>query len=195
MKRGRLTVARHGEAISNAEGWVAGWRDAPLTEKGEGQGRMLGELLRGYTYDRVYSSKLSRARSTIDLALGTMGATNLVVATEAFNERSYGVWNGAQKEDVPLEFITSFHARPPHGDEHLGESYADVRGRVADYYDSEIVPRLLRGEVILIGAHNDCLRTLVMHIESLSEEEFFGFRFENATPLHFVMKNGTLVRE
>jgi 2,3-bisphosphoglycerate-dependent phosphoglycerate mutase len=170
-----LVLVRHGESEWNTLGLWTGWRDIPLTEKGHVEARQAAEALDGIKPDVAYTSKLKRARQTLDDIMATLGLTNLpVIEDAALNERDYGDLTAKNKWQVQKEY----------GDEQFlkwrrswdypvpgGETLKDVYARVAPYYDQHILPQLKAGKNVIVAAHGNSLRALVKHLEHISDDE------------------------
>jgi 2,3-bisphosphoglycerate-dependent phosphoglycerate mutase len=170
-----LVLVRHGESEWNTLGLWTGWRDIPLTENGHAEARRAAEALTDIKLDKAYTSKLKRARETLDDITSTLGITDLpVVEDAALNERDYGDLTAKNKWQVQKEY----------GDEQFlkwrrswdypvpgGETLKDVYTRVAPYYDQQVLPDLRAGKNVIVAAHGNSLRALVKHLEDIPDEE------------------------
>lgn len=174
---GTLILVRHGESEWNLKNLFTGWRNPDLTEKGIGEARATGKALKvkGIVPDLYYTSALRRAQHTLDLMLEEMDILNVTITRNiALNERDYGDLSGLNKDDARkkwgeeqvLVWRRSFDVPPPGG-----ESLKDTAARTLPYYEAEILPRLMAGKTILIAAHGNSLRALVMAIEGLTPEQ------------------------
>ena len=183
----RLVLLRHGESQWNLENRFTGWVDVPLSARGVQEARNAGEKLRPYRFDRAFTSVLQRANETLRLALEVIGQT--AVPTEkdkALNERMYGELQGLNKAETAKKYgddqvkiwRRSYDVRPPGG-----ESLQDTAERVLPYYEKVIKPRLLAGETILIAAHGNSLRALVMELEQLTKEQVLELNIPTGAPL------------
>ena len=183
----RLVLLRHGESQWNLENRITGWVDVPLSARGVQEARNAGEKLRPYRFDRAFTSVLQRANETLRLALEVIGQT--AVPTEkdkALNERMYGELQGLNKAETAKKYgddqvkiwRRSYDVRPPGG-----ESLQDTAERVLPYYEKVIKPRLLAGETILIAAHGNSLRALVMELEHLTREQVLELNIPTGAPL------------
>lgn len=183
----RLVLLRHGESQWNLENRFTGWVDVPLSARGVQEARNAGEKLRPYRFDRAFTSVLQRANETLRLALEVIGQT--AVPTEkdkALNERMYGELQGLNKAETAKKYgddqvkiwRRSYDVRPPGG-----ESLKDTAERVLPYYEKVIKPRLLAGETILIAAHGNSLRALVMELEHLTREQVLELNIPTGAPL------------
>ncbi|HSI39366.1 MAG TPA: 2,3-bisphosphoglycerate-dependent phosphoglycerate mutase [Xanthobacteraceae bacterium] len=169
-----LVLVRHGQSEWNLKNLFTGWRDPDLTPLGVEEARTAGRRLKaeGYSFDVAFTSVLSRAQKTLDLALAEMGATGLpIVRDQALNERDYGDLSGLNKDDARIKWgeeqvliwRRSYDVPPPGG-----ESLKDTVARALPYYVTDILPRVLRGERVLVAAHGNSLRALIMVLEKLS---------------------------
>ena len=183
----RLVLLRHGESQWNLENRFTGWVDVPLSPRGVQEAKNAGDKLRGFTFDRAFTSVLARANETLRLALEAIGQTNIPVEKDkALNERMYGELQGLNKaetakkygEDQVKIWRRSFDVRPPGG-----ESLKDTADRVLPYYDMKIKPCVLKGETVLIAAHGNSLRALVMELEQLSKEQVLELNIPTGAPL------------
>jgi 2,3-bisphosphoglycerate-dependent phosphoglycerate mutase len=183
----RLVLLRHGESQWNLENRFTGWVDVPLSARGVQEAKNAGEKLRPYRFDRAFTSVLQRANETLRLALEVIGQT--AVPTEkdkALNERMYGELQGLNKAETAKKYgddqvkiwRRSYDVRPPGG-----ESLKDTAERVLPYYEKVIKPRLLAGETILIAAHGNSLRALVMELEQLTREQVLELNIPTGAPL------------
>jgi 2,3-bisphosphoglycerate-dependent phosphoglycerate mutase len=171
----------------NKENKFTGWVDVDLAEKGIQEAERAGELLRNYTFDEAYSSVLMRANKTLDAILQVIGQTSIpVTKDQALNERMYGDLQGKDKDQMRAEYgeeqvhiwRRSYDVRPPGG-----ESLADTADRVIPYYKQEIEPKLKAGKNIIIAAHGNSLRALMMYIEGLSKDEILEVEIPTGVPI------------
>ena len=183
-----LVLVRHGQSEWNEKNLFTGWRDPELTEKGVGEAKAAGVALkaRGMTFDLAFTSNLQRAEKTLSLLLGEQGQTDLAVTrNEALNERDYGDLAGLNKDDAREKWGAdqvhiwrrSFDTPPPGG-----ESLKDTAARVLPYYEAEILPLIQNGKDILIAAHGNSLRALVMRLEGLSPEQILEVNIDTGVP-------------
>lgn len=189
MSERLLVLVRHGQSEWNLKNLFTGWKDPGLTEKGVEEARAAGKALKagGYVFDAAYTSVLSRAQRTLDLMLEEMGVTDLpITRDQALNERDYGDLTGLNKDDAREKWgeeqvhiwRRSFDIPPPGG-----ESLKDTADRVLPYFKAEILPRVLAGERILISAHGNSLRSLIMDLEGLSGDEIVKRELGTGTPI------------
>ena len=197
---GTLILVRHGESEWNLKNLFTGWRNPDLTEKGIGEARATGQKLkaRGIVPDLYYTSSLRRAQHTLDLMLEEMGIANVtIVRNIALNERDYGDLSGLNKDDARakwgeeqvLIWRRSYDVPPPGG-----ESLKDTAARTLPYYEAEILPLLKQDKTILIAAHGNSLRALVMAIENLTPEQILKREIATGQPtVYRIGPDGKLV--
>ena len=182
-----LILLRHGQSQWNLENRFTGWVDVPLSPRGEEEARAAGEKLRGRRIDKVYTSVLRRAIDTARLALETAGIGPVpIVRAEALNERMYGDLQGLDKGEATTRFGAeqvklwrrSYDVRPPGG-----ESLADTAVRVLPYFTAIILPDLQAGLNVLVVAHGNSLRALVMHLDRLTPEQVLALEIPTGAPL------------
>jgi len=186
-----LVLVSHGQSDWNKKNLFTGWRDPDLTEQGVAEGVESGQALKagGYEFDVAFTSELIRAQKTNDLILKEIGQTDLpIVRNQALNERDYGDLAGLNKDDArekwgeeQVHIWRRSYDTPPPG----GESLKDTADRVLPYFDKEILPRLLDGERILIAAHGNSLRALVMQLEGLTREEVLALSIATGAPIAY----------
>ncbi|QUV81542.1 2,3-diphosphoglycerate-dependent phosphoglycerate mutase [Chloracidobacterium sp. D] len=184
-----LVLLRHGESQWNLENRFTGWVDVPLSPKGEEEARAAGAKLAGLTFDHLFTSVLQRAIQTADLVCATAGFTNLpTTRDQALNERHYGDLQGLNKAETARQYgeeqvkiwRRSYDVRPPNG-----ESLADTAARVLPYYEAHILPLLRAGKNVLVVAHGNSLRALVMHLDRLSPAEVLELNIPTGAPLYY----------
>ena len=182
-----LILLRHGQSQWNLENRFTGWVDVPLSPKGEDEARAAGEKLRGRHIDKLYTSVLRRAVDTATLALEAAGIPAPPTERDAaLNERMYGDLQGLNKAEAAKRFgdaqiklwRRSYDVRPPGG-----ESLADTAERVLPYWESHILPDLKVGRDVLVVAHGNSLRALVMHLDGLSHAEVLELEIPTGAPL------------
>jgi 2,3-bisphosphoglycerate-dependent phosphoglycerate mutase len=184
-----LVLVRHGQSEWNLKNLFTGWRDIDLSEKGIAEAREAGRKLkaRGIVFDVAFTSALVRAQRTLDLMLAEMGQTKIpVFKDQALNERDYGELVGLNKDDARKKWgeeqvhrwRRSYDIQPPGG-----ESLKDTVARALPYFVQEILPRVLRGERVLVSAHGNSLRALVMVLERLSPDEIIQRELATGMPL------------
>src|ERR671922_1915504 len=172
-----LVLVRHGESEWNKKNLFTGWRDIDLTENGIAEARAAGRKLKaqGIRFDVAFTSALKRAQRSLDFTLEEMGQRGIpVFRDQALNERDYGDLSGLNKDDARARWGAeqvhvwrrSYDVAPPGG-----ESLKDTAARVLPYYIQEILPAVLQGKRVLIAAHGNSLRALVMVLDHLSGDE------------------------
>jgi len=194
----RLVLLRHGESQWNLENRFTGWVDVPLSPRGVEEAKNAGDKLKGFTFDRAFTSVLSRANETLRLVLEVIGQTAIPIEKDkALNERMYGELQGLNKAETATKYgdaqvkiwRRSYDVRPPGG-----ESLKDTAERVLPYYDTRITPYVLQGETILIAAHGNSLRALVMQLEQLSKEQVLELNIPTGAPLLYELdKSGKVL--
>lgn len=182
-----LVLVRHGESQWNLENRFTGWVDVPLTETGRREAERAGDSLRGMHFDRAYTSELQRAIETLDIILRAIGPTDMPIERDkALNERHYGDLQGLNKAETAEKYGAeqvhiwrrSYDIPPPNG-----ESLKDTAARTLPYFERVIVPRLKAGENILVAAHGNSLRSIVMHLERLSKEQVLQLNLATGVPI------------
>ena len=184
-----LVLVRHGQSEWNKKNLFTGWADPGLTEKGIEEAIRAGQLLheKGLKFDIAFTSVLGRAQHTLTLMLKELGQPDLeTIFDKALNERSYGDLVGLNKDDARKKWgdeqvhlwRRSFDVPPPGG-----ESLKDTADRVLPYYEANIKPRVMNNENVLVSAHGNSLRALVMSLENLSHEDILKREIATGVPL------------
>ena len=194
----RLILLRHGESQWNLENRFTGWVDVPLSPRGIQEAKDAGVKLRCFTFDRAFTSVLARANETLRLVLEAIGQTAIPIEKDkALNERMYGELQGLNKDETVKKYgeaqvkiwRRSYDVPPPGG-----ESLKDTAERVLPYYERTIKPYLLKGETILVAAHGNSLRALIMELEQLSREQVLELNIPTGAPLLYELdKTGKVV--
>ena len=191
-----LTLVRHGQSDWNNKNLFTGWENPDLTSKGIDEAHATGLLLKKQSkiYSYLFTSLLDRAINTANIILEELDLNGInVVRDEALNERDYGELTGLNKDDARKKWgedqvhlwRRSFDIPPPGG-----ESLKDTADRVIPYYENKILPLLFEDNNILVSAHGNSLRALVMHIEGLSPEEILQREIATGQPISFEFSNG-----
>jgi 2,3-bisphosphoglycerate-dependent phosphoglycerate mutase len=191
---GTLILVRHGESEWNLKNLFTGWRNPDLTEKGIREARICGQNLNtwGLIPDYCFTSALKRAQHTLDLILEEMKILDITITrNRALNERDYGDLSGLNKdearqkwgEEQVLIWRRSFDVPPPGG-----ESLKDTAARTLPYYRADIEPMVTSGKTILVAAHGNSLRALVMAIESLTPEQILKREIATGEPTIYKLK-------
>jgi 2,3-bisphosphoglycerate-dependent phosphoglycerate mutase len=196
-----LVLVRHGQSEWNLENLFTGWRDVDLSEQGVAEARAAGRKLaaQGFRFDVAFTSVLRRAQRTLDLMLEELGQTGIpVFEDQALNERDYGDLVGLNKDDARrrwgdeqvLVWRRSYDVAPPGG-----ESLRDTAARVLPYYIQEMLPRVLRGDRVLVSAHGNSLRALVMVLDRHSPESIVKLNLETGVPMVYRLNADSTVAE
>jgi 2,3-bisphosphoglycerate-dependent phosphoglycerate mutase len=184
-----LVLVRHGQSDWNLKNLFTGWRDVDLTEKGVAEAREAGRKLKtqGIKFDVAFTSALKRAQRTLDLMLTELGQTTIpIFRDQALNERDYGDLVGLNKDDARKKWgeeqvhiwRRSYDVAPPGG-----ESLKDTLARTLPYYVTDILPRVLRHERVLVAAHGNSLRALVMVLDRHTPESITKLNLDTGVPM------------
>lgn len=183
-----LVLVRHGQSQWNLENIFTGWHDIDITEKGAAEARSAGKKIKelNIKFDEAYTSNLIRAQHTLDLALEELGITLPTTKDQALNERDYGDLTGQNKAEAAEKFGAeqvriwrrSYDIAPPNG-----ESLKDTAARTLPYFEKEILPKLKAGKNILISAHGNSLRSIVMELDKLTPEQVVKLEIPTGVPL------------
>lgn len=209
----KLVFLRHGESVWNKEKLFTGWTDVDLSEKGVEEAHKAGKILKenDFVFDLALTSVLIRATKTLDIVLEELGQNIPVEKSWRLNERFYGDLQGKNKHemvervgekqvnlwrrsyDVAPPSIKKTDKRYPGNDPKykdlkedelpITESLKDVLKRVLPYWEEKIAPEIEKGKRIIISAHGNSLRPLIMHIDNLSKEEVFELNIPTGLPL------------
>ena len=188
-----LVLVRHGQSEWNEKNLFTGWRDPDLTAQGIDEAKAAGQALKqqGLVFDLAFTSDLQRAQKTLTLLLAEQGQSDLpTTQNQALNERDYGDLAGLNKDDArkkwgdeQVHIWRRSYDTPPPG----GESLKDTGARVLPYYDTDILPHVKTGKNILIAAHGNSLRSLVMRLEGLSSAEILDVNIDTGVPYIYQM--------
>ncbi len=184
-----LVLVRHGQSEWNAKNLFTGWKNPGLTSAGEKEAIDAGNLIkeRDIKFSIMFTSALKRAQITGQMILDVIDQTNIeVIKDQALNERDYGELAGLNKDDARKQWgeeqvhiwRRSYDIPPPGG-----ESLKDTAERVLPYFNSLILPKLLQGENILVAAHGNSLRSLVMQLDNLSKDEVIALEIPTGAPI------------
>ena len=191
MKSRNLILVRHGQSEWNAKNLFTGWKDPGLTDQGVSEAKNAGKLIseQNIEFDIMYTSMLSRAQKTGDIILGILNHKEIpIIKNEALNERHYGSLAGLNKDDARKKWgeeqvhiwRRSFNIPPPDG-----ESLKDTADRVLPYFEAEIMPKVVSGSSILIAAHGNSLRALIMKLDSISPEDIVKLEIPTGAPIQY----------
>lgn len=196
---GTLILVRHGQSEWNLKNLFTGWRDPGLTEKGTGEAKAAGQRLKakGLKPDIAFTSVLLRAQATLSLILSELGQEGLdTIRDQALNERDYGDLSGLNKDDArekwgaeQVHIWRRSYDVPPPG----GESLRDTGARVWPYYIREILPRVLRGQTVLVAAHGNSLRSLGMVLDGLDTKSVLDLEIETGVPIVYCLNADSTV--
>ena len=200
MKKSNLVLVRHGQSEWNKKNLFTGWKDPKLTELGIEEAIKAGKLLKTkeMKFDLMFTSDLFRAQETGRLILENMNQLDIpVIKNQSLNERNYGDLAGLNKDDAREKWgekqvhiwRRSFDIPPPGG-----ESLKDTAERVLPYFHSEILPKVEEGLDILVAAHGNSLRALVMELEGISSDEIVKLEIATGDPLTYELTEGKITR-
>jgi 2,3-bisphosphoglycerate-dependent phosphoglycerate mutase len=196
-----LVLVRHGQSEWNLKNLFTGWKDVDLTELGIAEARSAGRQFKaqGISFDIGFTSALKRAQDTMTLMLEEMGLSGIpVIEDAALNERDYGDLSGLNKDEARRRWSDaqvhiwrrSYDVAPPGG-----ESLRDTAARVLPYYIQEILPRVLRGQRVLVTAHGNSLRALVMVLDRLGPQEIIARELATGVPMIYRLNADATVAE
>ena len=194
-----LVLCRHGQSEWNLKNLFTGWRDPGLTEKGIEEAHEGARRLKalGITFDIAFTSALSRAQQTTDIILEDLGQAGLeTIRDQALNERDYGDLSGLNKDEARVRFGAeqvhiwrrSYDVPPPGG-----ESLKDTAARVLPYYIHRILPQAMAGKRVLVAAHGNSLRALIMALEGMSGEEIVKRELDTGVPIVYTLNPDTTI--
>ena len=196
---GTLVLVRHGQSDWNLKNLFTGWKDPDLTALGIEEARTGGKALADYgiKYDIAFTSALTRAQHTLKIILDEIRQPGLeTIRDQALNERDYGDLSGLNKDDARAKWgeeqvhiwRRSYDVPPPGG-----ESLRDTGARVWPYYLTEILPRVLSGQNVLVAAHGNSLRSLVMVLDRLSKAQILELNLATGVPMVYKLKADSTV--
>ncbi len=196
-----MVLVRHGQSEWNLKNLFTGWRDIDLSEQGVAEAHAAGKRLKaeGLKFGVCFTSALIRAQRTLDLMLDELGQTDLPISRDqALNERDYGDLSGLNKDDARAKWgeeqvhiwRRSYATAPPGG-----ESLRDTGARVWPYYLHTIQPHVMRGEGVLISAHGNSLRALIMALDGLTPDEVVKLELPTGLPVLYRLNADTSVAE
>jgi 2,3-bisphosphoglycerate-dependent phosphoglycerate mutase len=193
----KLVLVRHGQSQWNLENRFTGWVDSPLTALGREEAQQAGERLRGTHFDQAYTSNLERAQQTLALILGVLGQQDLpVVKDAALNERHYGALQGLNKKETADKYGAeqvhvwrrSYDVPPPKdrtelNPEGISESLKDTAARTLPFFESRILVDVKAGKNVLVAAHGNSLRSIVMQLDRLTKEQVLELNLATGVPV------------
>ena len=200
MESSYLVLVRHGQSEWNEKNLFTGWKDPKLTPRGVDEAIKAGKELKeaGYSFDKMFTSDLFRAQDTGRIILEQMDIPSIeVIKDVSLNERNYGDLAGLNKDEARKKWgedqvhiwRRSFDVPPPGG-----ESLKDTAERVLPYYKENIIPELIEGLNILVTAHGNSLRALVMELEEISSEEIVELEISTGVPLVYKFEENKIER-
>jgi len=185
----KLALVRHGQSQWNLENRFTGWVDVPLTDLGRAEADRAGKALKaaGLRFTKAYTSVLQRAEDTLQIMLGVLGQTAIPIERDqALNERHYGDLQGLNKKETAEKYgdeqvhiwRRSYDINPPGG-----ESLKDTAARTLPYFERAILPDIKKGETVLVSAHGNSLRSIVMHLDKLTKEQVLELNLDTGVPI------------
>ncbi len=204
-----LILLRHGESQWNLENRFTGWVDVPLSPKGEKEAAEAGEKLKSYKFDKAYTSVLKRAIDTLNIVLNITKQTDIPIEyDQALNERHYGALQGKNKAEIGRQYgeeqlkiwRRSYDVPPPSdvtelNPDGVSESLKDTAARTLPYFETKILPDLLAGKNIIVAAHGNSLRSIVMSLDGLTREEVLELNIPTGVPLLYVYDDNGKIKE
>jgi 2,3-bisphosphoglycerate-dependent phosphoglycerate mutase len=193
----KLALVRHGQSQWNLENRFTGWVDVALTQLGREEARRAGERLKGIGFEKAYTSVLARAQETLDIVLGVLGQKDLpVVRDAALNERHYGALQGLNKKETADKYgeeqvhiwRRSYDVPPPKdrtelNPEGISESLKDTAARTLPYFQAHVLPEAKSGRNLLVVAHGNSLRSIVMELDRLTKEQVLELNIATGVPI------------
>jgi 2,3-bisphosphoglycerate-dependent phosphoglycerate mutase len=182
----KLVLVRHGQSIWNLQNRFTGWIDVPLSEQGVEEAREAGRKLGAIKIDIAYTSALTRAQDTLSTILKTIGLEVPVIRDKALNERDYGDLSGLNKAETAKRYgdeqvhiwRRSFDVAPPGG-----ESLKDTKARTIPFFERAIMGDIRQEKNVLVVAHGNSNRSIVMELEGLSPEQIVKVELATGAPL------------
>jgi 2,3-bisphosphoglycerate-dependent phosphoglycerate mutase len=197
---GKLVLVRHGQSQWNLENRFTGWVDVPITPLGEQEAHRAGKELKGTKFDLAFVSDLMRANQTLRVMLGELGQTDLPVEKDAaLNERHYGDLQGLDKAETAKKYgdaqvhiwRRSFDIKPPNG-----ESLKDTADRTLPYFREKILPKAAACKNILVSAHGNSLRAIIMDLEKLTPDQIMKVEIGTCRPISYeIGPNGEILKK
>lgn len=196
---GKLVLVRHGQSQWNLENRFTGWIDVPLSPKGIEEAKAAGQTLKGIRFDQAFTSNLQRAQKTLGYILDGIGQSSLPTTKDvALNERHYGALQGLDKKETAAKFgddqvkiwRRSYDVPPPKdksdmNPEGISESLKDTAARTLPYFRDRILPLVKAGKNIIVAAHGNSLRSIVMELENMTKEQVLELNIPTGTPITY----------
>jgi 2,3-bisphosphoglycerate-dependent phosphoglycerate mutase len=196
----KLVLVRHGQSQWNLENRFTGWVDVPLSPKGEEEARAAGRSLKGMAFQQGFTSKLKRAQETLRLILEQINQTNLpITQDQALNERHYGDLQGLDKAETAKKYgdeqvhiwRRSYDIAPPNG-----ESLKDTAARTIPYFNNQVLPVVKSGKNVIVAAHGNSLRSIVMELDKLTKEQVLKLEIATGSPIIYeIDASGKVVKK
>ena len=194
---GTLVLIRHGQSQWNLENRFTGWTDVPLTDTGREEARRGAAFIRHLRFDRAFTSVLSRAQETLTIVLEAIGQPQVPVEQDqALNERHYGALQGLNKAETAKKYgeeqvkiwRRSYDIAPPKdktamNPDGMSESLKDTAARTLPYFTAKILPLVNAGHTILVSAHGNSLRSIVMELDHLTKEQVLNLELATGAPI------------
>ena len=202
MEKRNLILVRHGQSEWNEKNLFTGWKDPGLTDLGVDEANNAGFLIKEteIIFDKMFTSNLGRAQKTGSIILDVLDQINVaIIKNEALNERNYGSLAGLNKDDARKKWgeeqvhiwRRSFDIPPPDG-----ESLKNTAERVLPYFNQQIMPKIIDGNNILIAAHGNSLRALIMQLDNISQEDIVKLEIPTGAPIHYSFNDdGSIVKK
>ena len=207
---GILVLIRHGQSQWNLENRFTGWVDVPLTDAGREEARRGAGWIHHLTFDCAFTSALARAQETLTIVLDTIGQTGLPIERDkALNERHYGALQGLDKAEMAKKYgeqqvkiwRRSYDVPPPKdrtplNPDGMSESLKDTAARTLPYFNAKILPLVKAGKTVLVAAHGNSLRSIVMELDRLTEEQVLELNIATGAPiLYEIDPSGTILKK
>jgi 2,3-bisphosphoglycerate-dependent phosphoglycerate mutase len=201
MKKRHLILVRHGQSEWNAKNLFTGWKDPGLTDEGMKEALLAGSTIKSENilFDEMFTSKLVRAQITGKIILEAINQSDIPINQNiALNERNYGSLAGLNKDDARKKWgeeqvhiwRRSFDIPPPDG-----ESLKNTAERVLPYFNKEILPKVINGSNVLIAAHGNSLRSLIMQLDNISEVDIVNLEIPTGAPIKYVFNEDGSILE
>jgi 2,3-bisphosphoglycerate-dependent phosphoglycerate mutase len=204
-----LVLLRHGESQWNLENRFTGWTDVPLSPKGEQEAREAGQKLKNYKFEVAYTSVLKRAIDTLKIVLKIIGQEKIPISYDmALNERHYGALQGLNKAETAQKYgdqqvklwRRSYDVAPPKektalNPDAISESLKDTAARTLPYFESKIIPEIIAGKNVIVSAHGNSLRSIVMRLDNLTKEQVVELNIPTGVPLLYVYESNGTIKE
>ena len=207
---GTLVLIRHGQSQWNLENRFTGWVDIPLTDAGRDEARRGARLITSFRFDRAFTSVLVRAQETLDLVLKELGQTRVPIERDqALNERHYGALQGLNKADMARQYgeaqvhiwRRSYDVAPPKdktewNPDGISESLKDTAARTLPYFNAKILPLVKAGQTILVVAHGNSLRAIVMDLDRMTTEQVLQLNIATGPPIIYeIDRDGRILKK